>query len=118
MPNRTLEQRFADHEERLAHVEVVVEKQSKELDIQFKRIAQLQAELDQAQHGNRQRQSRYRDPFREVGLASFLRPPEPTPAAWRPRAQPTARRSYHHSTSDYCPQTSTSNSERIQNLAR
>jgi predicted component of type VI protein secretion system len=47
MPNRTLEQRFADHEERLAHVEVVVEKQSKELDIQFKRIAQLQAELDQ-----------------------------------------------------------------------
>jgi uncharacterized coiled-coil protein SlyX len=47
MPNRTLEQRFADHEERLAHVEVVVEKQSKELEIQFKRIAQLQAKLDQ-----------------------------------------------------------------------
>jgi hypothetical protein len=47
MPNRTLEQRFTDHEERLAHVEAVVEKQSKELEIQFKRIAQLQAELDQ-----------------------------------------------------------------------
>jgi uncharacterized coiled-coil protein SlyX len=47
MPNRTLEQRFADHEERLAHVEAVVERQTKELEIQFKRIAQLQAELDQ-----------------------------------------------------------------------
>jgi hypothetical protein len=40
MPNRTLEQRLADHEERLECIE-------KELQIQFKRIAQLQAELDQ-----------------------------------------------------------------------
>jgi hypothetical protein len=38
---------IADHEERLGHVEAVVGKQSKELEIQFKRIAQLQAELDQ-----------------------------------------------------------------------
>ena len=118
MPNRTLEQRFADHEERLAHVEVVVEKQSKELDIQFKRIAQLQAELDQA-HGNRQRQSRYRDPFREVGLASLLRPPEPTHSGLAPRAQPTARRGLPPLDIGLLPpRTSTSNSERIQNLAR
>jgi uncharacterized coiled-coil protein SlyX len=47
MPNRTVEQRVTDLEEHLGRVAAVVEKLTKEVEIQLERIAQLQAELDQ-----------------------------------------------------------------------
>jgi dihydroneopterin aldolase len=38
--------KFAELEERIRHLERLAEKQAKELEIQFQRIAQIQAELD------------------------------------------------------------------------
>jgi hypothetical protein len=39
-------QKIAELEERIRRLERLTEKQAKELDIQFQRIAQIQAELD------------------------------------------------------------------------
>jgi hypothetical protein len=46
MPLRPLEQRLSELAERLERVEALTARQSRELEIQFQRIAQLQAELD------------------------------------------------------------------------
>jgi hypothetical protein len=46
MPLRALEQRLAQLAERLKRVEDLSVKQARELEIQFQRIAQIQAELD------------------------------------------------------------------------
>jgi hypothetical protein len=47
MPTRAREQRLVELSQRIERVEALTAKQGRELEIQFRRMAQMQAELDE-----------------------------------------------------------------------